>query len=221
MKVYSHRPNPAAKDQRPFIEPTHRKASEKPSTFFGNNWVSKKEEPGQKPADEEKKNDLKTQNKDLEKDKEQVKQKHIQRKGEEEKKEPQAPEPKKEENEPVQKKSIHRKAKNLARESLRKKGQDGTKEASPELEQRLKATKGKGFALPDDLRKDLGSKMNNDFSQVRIHTDAEAVAMAEELEALAFTHGHDIYFNQGQYAPETPGGRQLLVHELTHVTQSK
>ncbi|MGV3589276.1 MAG: eCIS core domain-containing protein [Adhaeribacter sp.] len=221
MKVYSHRPNPAVKDQRPFIEPSHHKGSEKSTSFFGSNRVSKKEETGQKPADEEKKNDLKAQNKDLEKDKDQVKQKQIQRKGEEEQKDPKAQEPQKEEQEPVKKKSIHRKTLSSAKGVLQKKGQEGQREASPDLEQRIKASEGKGFALPDDLRKDLESKMSYDFSHVRIHTDVEAVNMAEELEALAFTHGNDIYFNKGQYAPDTPDGRQLLVHELTHVTQSE
>src|SRR5262249_30158841 len=35
----------------------------------------------------------------------------------------------------------------------------------------------------------------------------------------ALTVGNDIAFGPGQYAPETPSGRRLLAHELTHVVQ--
>jgi hypothetical protein len=43
--------------------------------------------------------------------------------------------------------------------------------------------------------------------------------MTRELKAQAFTHGKDIYFNEGRYDPETISGKQLLAHELTHVVQ--
>lgn len=228
MRVYSRRPNPAAKDQQPFVEPTHRQGSEKPASFFGKSGIHRKEEPGQKPADEEMKGDLKNQNKELEKEKAQPKEKdeeqQVQKKGkdqQEEQKDPKAQEPKKEEKEPVKKKSIRRKELNASRKVIRRQGQEGAREASPDLEKRLQASKGKGFALPDDFRKEMNAKFNHEFSRVRIHTDAEAEAMSEELGALAFTHGNDIYFNQGQYNPSSPGGKALLVHELTHVVQQE
>lgn len=46
-----------------------------------------------------------------------------------------------------------------------------------------------------------------------------AAEMNDSIHAKAFTHGRDIYFNQGQYAPETTDGKKLLAHELAHVTQ--
>jgi hypothetical protein len=58
-----------------------------------------------------------------------------------------------------------------------------------------------------------------DFSRVRTHTDARAAEAARSINARAFTVGQDIFFGQGQYAPQTAGGRQLLAHELTHVMQ--
>jgi hypothetical protein len=228
MRVYSRRPNPAAKDQQPFVEPAHRKGSEKPAPFFGKAGIHRKEEPGKKPADEEMKGDLKNQNKELEKEKAQTKEKdeekQVQKKSEdkqEEMKDPKAQEPKKEEKEPVKKKSIHRKELTGSHRVVRRQGQEGAQEASAELEQRLQTSKGKGFSLPDDFRKEMNDKFNHDFSRVTIHTDAEAVSMAEELEALAFTHGNDIYFNLGQYNPYSPAGKELLVHELTHVVQQE
>jgi len=33
------------------------------------------------------------------------------------------------------------------------------------------------------------------------------------------TRGTNIYFGAGQFAPETPAGDRLLIHELTHVVQ--
>src|SRR5690606_1881665 len=54
---------------------------------------------------------------------------------------------------------------------------------------------------------------------VRIHTGADSVQMNRELGAQAFTHGRDIYFNEGKYNPSSPDGQRLLAHELTHVVQ--
>ena len=39
------------------------------------------------------------------------------------------------------------------------------------------------------------------------------------MSAHAFTYGKDIYFNSGEYRPESTQGRHLLAHELTHVLQ--
>ena len=43
--------------------------------------------------------------------------------------------------------------------------------------------------------------------------------MSQGIQAKAFTHGSDVYFNQGQYNPESSEGKRLLGHELTHVVQ--
>jgi hypothetical protein len=62
-------------------------------------------------------------------------------------------------------------------------------------------------------------RFGNDFSSVRIHTGSNAVQMNKELHAQAFTHGSDLYFNEGKYNPGSNSGKQLLAHELTHVVQ--
>jgi hypothetical protein len=54
-----------------------------------------------------------------------------------------------------------------------------------------------------------------DFSQVRVHTDSQAVQMNQAVGAQAFTHGSDIYFGAGK----SPGISDLTAHELTHVVQ--
>lgn len=88
------------------------------------------------------------------------------------------------------------------------------------LEDRLAKQKGRGFALPDDLRIEMEKKFHTNFRQVSIHTDKEAEEMCEQIHALAFTHGHDIYFNAGQYNPNAASGKELLAHELAHVVQN-
>ena len=57
------------------------------------------------------------------------------------------------------------------------------------------------------------------FNHVRIHTGAQAAESARMLIAHAYTVGSHIVFDQGQYAPSTRKGQQLLAHELTHVAQ--
>jgi hypothetical protein len=58
-----------------------------------------------------------------------------------------------------------------------------------------------------------------DFSQVRVHSDAKAAESARAVSALAFTVGRNIIFGEGSYAPGTSRGRGLLAHELTHTVQ--
>lgn len=67
----------------------------------------------------------------------------------------------------------------------------------------------------------MEQRFGRDFSAVRIHAGPRAAAAAEALGAQAFTLGDDIFFNAGQYQPQTSTGRQLLAHELTHTVQQQ
>lgn len=78
-----------------------------------------------------------------------------------------------------------------------------------------------GWPMDAASRTFMESRFGQDFSQVRIHTDAEANESAHSLNALAYTVGHDVVFAAGQYAPDTSAGRHLLAHELTHVLQQR
>lgn len=89
------------------------------------------------------------------------------------------------------------------------------------IEAQLNASKGKGNHLGSSVQRQMESSMNADFSNVRLHTGADAIQLNEQLNAKAFTHGNDIYFNQGNYSPGTSGGKRLLAHELTHTIQQK
>lgn len=87
------------------------------------------------------------------------------------------------------------------------------------FESRLHTNKSGGSPMPDPVREEMEAGFGADFSGVRLHTDTEAVGMNKQLLARAFTHGNDIYFNEGQYRPEAKEGKHLLAHELTHVVQ--
>lgn len=91
--------------------------------------------------------------------------------------------------------------------------------ASPAIESQLKSNKGSGQSLSTDVQHEMGSKIGADFSDVKVHTDNNAVQMNKELGAKAFTHGNDIYFNSNQYSPSSDKGKHLLAHELTHTVQ--
>jgi Domain of unknown function (DUF4157) len=97
--------------------------------------------------------------------------------------------------------------------------ESGEMTASPSVESRLSATKGGGNPLPESTRTHMESSIGANFSNVRVHTGGEAVQLSQDLSAHAFTHGSDVYFNSGKFAPNTQSGRHLLAHELTHTVQ--
>ena len=92
--------------------------------------------------------------------------------------------------------------------------------APKRLENLLAQKQSGGHEMPDGLRRMMENGFDRDFSQVRLHTDSESADMSSSINAKAFTHGNDIYFNRGQYSPETQQGQHLIAHELTHVAQN-
>ncbi|WP_299551354.1 DUF4157 domain-containing protein [Seonamhaeicola sp.] len=87
------------------------------------------------------------------------------------------------------------------------------------LETGLNNSKGSGSRLSDGTRSEMESGFGANFSDVRVHTDSNAVQMSKSIGAQAFTHGNDIYFNEGKYNPGSDSGKHLLAHELTHTVQ--
>jgi hypothetical protein len=76
-----------------------------------------------------------------------------------------------------------------------------------------------GTPLSNKARNFYEPRFGYDFSQVKIHTDTVAAKSAQSINALAYTSGNNIVFNQGQFSPDTDSGKRLLGHELTHVVQ--
>lgn len=52
------------------------------------------------------------------------------------------------------------------------------------------------------------------FTNVRVHDDGEAAALARSVKARTYTAGDDTVFRANEYSRETVSGRQLLTHEL-------
>jgi hypothetical protein len=87
------------------------------------------------------------------------------------------------------------------------------------IESQIDSSRGSGSSLPDNARGFFESRMDADFSGVRIHTGSDSDQLNRSLDARAFTTGSDIFFRDGEYNPDSNDGRELLAHELTHVVQ--
>lgn len=96
---------------------------------------------------------------------------------------------------------------------------DSQPETPPGFAGMLARARGQGAPLPAATRAFMESRFAHDFSQVRIHADERAAEMARSIHARAFTRAHDVFFDAGEYQPETPAGRRLIAHELAHTVQ--
>jgi hypothetical protein len=76
-----------------------------------------------------------------------------------------------------------------------------------------------GRMLEPALRLDMEQRFDHDFSRVRVHSGAAAEQSARDVNALAYTVGHNIVFGTNEFAPGTSEGRRLIAHELAHVIQ--
>jgi hypothetical protein len=64
-------------------------------------------------------------------------------------------------------------------------------------------------------------RFGHDFSQVRVHADAEGAMSARSVNASAYTLGRHMMFDTNRYDPVSQSGRHLLAHELAHVVQQR
>jgi hypothetical protein len=110
---------------------------------------------------------------------------------------------------------------NSTKSTLQTKSGKGETIASDQLSSRIEKNKGNGHSLPKHIQNEMESALSTDLKNVTIHTGAEATDLNKSLGSHAFTHGSDVYFNQGKYHPDSLRGKRLLAHELTHVKQQK
>jgi hypothetical protein len=101
----------------------------------------------------------------------------------------------------------------------RKDSSNSESEAPDQLTDYVGGLNSKGAAMSGQTKKFFESRMGHDFSNVKIHTDDLAARSAQSINALAYTSGNNIVFNQNQYQPATNAGKRLIAHELTHVVQ--
>jgi hypothetical protein len=93
--------------------------------------------------------------------------------------------------------------------------------AHPDVEATIAQTRGGGGSLDSGVAERIGPALGDDFSDVRVHTDDTADALAGSVAARAFTTGNDLYFAKGEYDPGSGSGDELLAHELSHVVQQR
>ncbi|MCC5938907.1 MAG: DUF4157 domain-containing protein [Lunatimonas sp.] len=120
--------------------------------------------------------------------------------------------------EEIAQKSTDEEAQRQEEEEVQARGSSGGR-LHPAVEHGISSSKGMGSPLGTSERKHMESGFGADFSGVNIHTDSHAVQLSRELGAQAFTHGNDIFFNEGKYNPGSKDGQHLLAHELTHTLQ--
>ena len=101
-------------------------------------------------------------------------------------------------------------------QTLRPQGQPSGQE--PISKGLLNSSQG-GVPLGSNVRQFMEPRFGADFGRVQVHADRRAAELSQSLSARAFTYGRHIYFNEGEYQPETQEGKRVLAHELTHVIQ--
>lgn len=104
-------------------------------------------------------------------------------------------------------------------EQVQRRGAGKEKEPLGSHEPYVSGLNGRGEQLGASTQRFFENRMGYDFSNVRVHTGGEAARSAQSINALAYTTGTNIVFNEDQYSPESAAGKKLLAHELTHVVQ--
>ncbi|WP_239336638.1 DUF4157 domain-containing protein [Frankia sp. CiP3] len=104
---------------------------------------------------------------------------------------------------------------------------DGSRHVSPPRPENVQRSpvhnvlRSPGQPLAEPVRADLEARLNADFSDVRVHTDAAAHESAVSVQAHAYTSGSHVVFQRGRYDTSSAAGRRMLAHELTHVVQQR
>jgi Domain of unknown function (DUF4157) len=91
----------------------------------------------------------------------------------------------------------------------------------PEVESAIANSRGAGAPMQAGLAGRLAESLGDALSDVRVHTDDHAAALARAVSARAFAVGSDIYFGRDEYSPGTRAGDQLIAHEAAHVVQQR
>jgi hypothetical protein len=91
----------------------------------------------------------------------------------------------------------------------------------PAVESRIGRARGGGASLDPAARGRIEPLVGASLSDVRVHDNPDADALARSVQARAFTTGRDVFFARGEYRPGSASGERLLAHELTHVVQQR
>lgn len=81
--------------------------------------------------------------------------------------------------------------------------------------------RGPAQPLPPHIRDIMQARLGEPLDDVRVHTGAEASAVADDIDAVAFTTGADIVLGADAGALGTQVSDRALQHELVHVAQQR
>lgn len=76
-----------------------------------------------------------------------------------------------------------------------------------------------GTPLREDIRSKMQSRLNTDFSQIRVHADHRASASASILRSQGYAIGNHIVIGRHARQNGEHSEESLIAHELTHVAQ--
>lgn len=84
----------------------------------------------------------------------------------------------------------------------------------PEAEKEAdRLSQGITSSTPDEIMREMGSRLNADFSDVRFHSDTNSMNKSQAMGARAWAQGRDVYFGKGGFSPS------VAAHELVHTVQ--
>jgi Domain of unknown function (DUF4157) len=117
--------------------------------------------------------------------------------------------------------SVQRKCQHCEEEEMlnRKESSGDEVEVSSHLDSYVASLGSSGQPLPETSREFFEPRFGHDFSNVRVHNDPVAAKSAQSINALAYTTGNNIVFNNGLFSPGSDSGKRLMAHELTHIVQ--
>ncbi|WP_331771649.1 DUF4157 domain-containing protein (plasmid) [Embleya sp. NBC_00888] len=101
--------------------------------------------------------------------------------------------------------------------SAPKAGGDGGSHLPAELESRAERARPLDASVRGPMERSFGASLGD----VVVHTDADAAASADRLDAKAYAVGRHVVFGPGRYDPHSDAGRALIGHELAHVVQQR
>ncbi|HEX6007705.1 MAG TPA: DUF4157 domain-containing protein, partial [Burkholderiales bacterium] len=96
---------------------------------------------------------------------------------------------------------------------------EGQPDTGANIAAEIQSSSTEGTPLPLSVRRFMEPRFRADFSKVRMHNNEKSAALSTHVGARAFAVGNQIFFGRDQFRPETPDGRELIAHELTHTIQ--
>jgi hypothetical protein len=94
--------------------------------------------------------------------------------------------------------------------------QEPAEEAPRHVRAAIEAARGQGSALPGPLRDEMEGRVGAPLGDIRVHEGERAAALADLVDANAFTSGSDIFLSREASGSSTADRGETLAHEITH-----